>query len=107
MATAEPKADPTASFAGLRAFQRDVLGVLARAGPMYGLALKRELEELYDRDVNHGQLYPNLDTLVELGLVEKGELDQRTNSYALTERGHRVVAANHAWLGGCMEESDA
>ncbi|ELZ20434.1 PadR family transcriptional regulator [Natrinema limicola JCM 13563] len=36
---------------------------------MYGLAIKRELEDYYGTEVNHGRLYPNLDELVDLGLV--------------------------------------
>ncbi|WP_407045718.1 PadR family transcriptional regulator [Haloarcula laminariae] len=58
----------------------------------YGLGLKRSLEGYYDRDVNHGRLYPNLDDLVERGLVEKSELDKRTNEYALTAAGEELLA---------------
>ncbi|MFH5802380.1 helix-turn-helix transcriptional regulator [Haladaptatus sp. CMAA 1911] len=46
-------------------FQRGTLAVIVRDGPLYGLAIKRAMEDLYEKDVNHGQLYPNLDTLVE------------------------------------------
>ena len=62
----------------LTAFQRNILIILSKE-PMYGLAIKRELEEYYGGEVNHGRLYPNLDELVELGFVEKSELDKRTN----------------------------
>jgi len=41
------------------------------------------------QEIHHGRLYPNLDTLVEKGLVEKGEKDRRTNVYTLTRRGRR------------------
>lgn len=81
----------------MTAFQRDILAVLAEE-PMYGLAIKRELETYYDSDVNHGRLYPNLDELVELGLVEKSELDKRTNEYGLTDEGERAVAQRLDWL---------
>ncbi|PGF14382.1 hypothetical protein CP556_22015 [Natrinema sp. CBA1119] len=32
-------------------------------------------------------MYPNLDTVVNKDLVEKGQLDRRTNYYAITENG--------------------
>ena len=81
----------------LTAFQRDILAVLAEE-PMYGLAIKRELETYYDEDVNHGRLYPNLDELVDLDLVEKSELDKRTNEYQLTDGGERAVEQRLDWL---------
>lgn len=81
----------------LTAFQQNVLVVLAEE-PMYGLAIKRALEEYYGTDVNHGRLYPNLDDLVELGLVEKSELDKRTNEYELTEKGEDALLARLDWM---------
>ena len=63
----------------------------------YGLAIKRELEAYYVDDVNHGQLYPNLDELVELGLIAKAELDGRTNEYELTEAGCDALLGQLAW----------
>jgi len=88
----------------LTAFQQNLLVILrgceegrydggVRDGA-YGLALKRILErdEWYGEEINHGRLYPNLDTLVEKGLVEKSEADKRTNQYQLTEAGVQVLA---------------
>jgi PadR family transcriptional regulator, regulatory protein PadR len=63
----------------------------------HGLAVKEELEEYYEREVHHGRLYPNLDTLVGKGLVSKGERDRRTNVYTLTERGEREIEARREW----------
>ena len=80
----------------LTAFQNNILVILARE-PMYGLAIKRELEAYYGSEVNHGRLYPNLDDLVELGLVEKSELDKRTNEYALTDAGYEAVLDGVTW----------
>lgn len=80
----------------LTAFQQNILVILAEEA-RYGLAIKRELEAYYDDEVNHGRLYPNLDDLVEMGLVEKSELDKRTNQYALTEAGRDAVLAQFAW----------
>ncbi|MFC7044887.1 PadR family transcriptional regulator [Halobacteriaceae archaeon GCM10025711] len=90
----------TVSVAGtarnLTAFQKNILVVLSRE-PMYGLAIKRELEDYYGEEVNHGRLYPNLDDLVNKGLVEKSELDKRTNQYALTEDGVDAVVDGLQW----------
>ncbi len=80
----------------LTAFQTNILTILAKE-PMYGLAIKRELEEYYGTEVNHGRLYPNLDELVELGLVEKSELDKRTNQYSLTDEGYEAVLDGVKW----------
>ena len=84
-------------LAGLSAFQRDILWVLSHHGPLKGLAIKSKLQEYYDEDVNHGQLYPNLDELVERGLVEKGKRDQRTNEYALTADGKQSLSRRRTW----------
>ncbi|MFB6102298.1 MAG: PadR family transcriptional regulator [Haloplanus sp.] len=81
----------------LTAFQHNILVILAEE-PMYGLAIKRQLEEYYGTEVNHGRLYPNLDNLVEMGLVEKSELDKRTNQYELTEDGHEAVLNRLEWV---------
>ena len=80
----------------LTAFQQNVLTILAEDA-RYGLAIKRELESYYDGEVNHGRLYPNLDDLVEMGLVEKSELDKRTNEYALTDEGLEAVLDQLEW----------
>lgn len=81
----------------LTGFQRDLLVVIAGLEDPHGLAIKEELEKYYESDVNHGRLYPNLDELVEKGLVKKGEKDRRTNSYHLTQRGKRELDARQDW----------
>jgi len=82
----------------LTAFQRDILYVIAGLdnGPK-GLAIKDELEAYYDDEINHGRLYPSLDTLVDKDLVEKGTIDKRTNSYTLTPRGKREIEVREEW----------
>ena len=84
----------------LTAFQRDILYVIAGLDdetPPYGLAIKEELDRDYSGEINHGRLYPNLNELAEMGLVEKGSVDDRTNSYGLTEHGHREIEARREW----------
>ncbi|MFA1612080.1 PadR family transcriptional regulator [Halobellus rubicundus] len=78
----------------LTAFQRDILAAIAaHEGVPYGLAIKRRIEAWYVAEINHGRLYPNLDELVEQGLIRKSEIDKRTNGYELTERGADVLTA--------------
>jgi len=81
----------------LTGFQRDLLYVVAGQDKPHGLAVKDELEEYYEAEIQHGRLYPNLDTLVEKGLVEKGEQDRRTNYYTVTRRGQREIDARREW----------
>ena len=78
-------------------FQRDLLYVIAGKDKPHGLAIKDELEEYYEGEIHHGRLYPNLDELVEKGLVEKGQRDRRTNFYSLTSRGRREIEARRDW----------
>lgn len=81
----------------LTAFQRDALYVIAGLDEPNGLEIKAELEKYYSQEVHHGRLYPNLDTLVNKGLVRKGTHDDRTNAYTLTERGEREINARREW----------
>ena len=81
-----------AALVDLTMFKVDILLALARDGPQSGSEVKRVLEERYD-GVNHGALYPNLDSLAQTGLVEKRrhEPDNRTNEYELTETGRDAI----------------
>ncbi|WP_330632877.1 PadR family transcriptional regulator [Halocatena halophila] len=81
----------------LTGFQRDLLYVIAGSEDPHGLAIKEELEDYYEKEIHHGRLYPNLDTLVEKGLVEKGQRDRRTNYYTVTRRGDREIDARNDW----------
>jgi len=91
----------------LTGFQRDTLYIIAGLEAPHGLAIKAELETYYENEINHGRLYPNLDELVEKGLVEKGEKDRRTNSYAITKRGRRELEARREWENEYVELDDA
>ena len=90
-------ADVSRGMHDLTAFQRDCLYVIAGLGSPKGLAIKEELETYHSSTINHGRLYPNLDALVEKGLVEKGSKDERTNEYILTDRGRREIEARREW----------
>jgi len=88
-------------------FQQEVLLAIVKleveGSDPYGLAIKRQLETVSDEEINHGRLYPNLDTLVADGLVEKTPLDQRTNEYALTDLGEQFLVEQHARISDVLE----
>jgi len=88
----------------LTGFQRDLLYVIAGSDEPHGLALKEKLDQYYEKEIYHGRLYPNLDTLVEKGLVEKGTKDRRTNVYRLTNRGQRELEARRDWESQYLDE---
>ena len=81
----------------LTGFQRDLLYVIVGSDDTSGQAIKEELQQSYSAPINHGRLYPNLDTLVNKSLVEKGSLDRRTNSYEITEKGRRLLEERREW----------
>ena len=81
----------------LTGFQRDLLYTIAGLDNPHGLAIKDELENYYEKEIHHGRLYPNLDTLVDKGLVEKGDKDRRTNYYRLTRRGRGEIEDRRDW----------
>lgn len=88
----------------MTAFQRDVLFILQSMEEPSGLEIKSTIDEYYQDDINHGRLYPNLDQLVDLGLVTKGEQDKRTNKYGLTRRGKQELKHRHKWEQEHIEE---
>jgi len=67
----------------LTGFQRDLLYVVAGLDDPHGLAIKDELEDYYEKEIHHGRLYPNLDTLVEKGLIENSATDGPTSTALL------------------------
>ncbi|AXR82294.1 Transcriptional regulator, PadR family [Natrarchaeobaculum sulfurireducens] len=93
---AEPEliADGGITWADLTGFKRDVLEAIAQierdGEEPYGLAISEYLEEQYV-DVLHGRLYQNLDALEEDSLLERDELDGRTNSYTLTPEAKAML----------------
>jgi DNA-binding PadR family transcriptional regulator len=91
----------------LTGFQRDLLYVIVGLDEPHGLAIKEELEGYYEKEIHHGRLYPNLDTLVDKGLVEKGEKDRRTNLYTATRRGRREIEDRRAWENQYVDDIEA
>lgn len=82
----------------LTAFQRDLLRVIgSMEDEPKGLEVKSQIESYYGEEINHGRLYPNLDSLVQEGLIEKGEVDGRTNKYILTRNGMQKIRVRDEW----------
>jgi len=94
--TAEGLRDGTAIHE-LTGFQRDLLYVITGLEKPSGQQIKVALEDRSEKEITHGRLYPNLDTLVERDLVQKGEIDRRTNYYAPSERGVSALRQYHDW----------
>ena len=82
---------------GLTSFQRDLLVVASGLSRPSGQTIKDEIEEIYDGNVTHGRLYPNLDTLANKGFVEKGSINRRTNYYEVSEQGKEALQAYREW----------
>ena len=91
----------------LTGFQRDCLYIIAGLKEPHGLAIKTELEDYYEDEIHHGRLYPNLDTLVDRGLVEKGKHDERTNAYTMTRRGRQKIEARREWQSHYIERQSS
>lgn len=81
----------------LTGFQRDLLYVIAGKDQPSGQDVKDEVEQYYEAEINHGRLYPNLDTVVNKEFVEKGQLDRRTNYYDITEKGLNQLEERREW----------
>jgi len=96
-----------AQWLDLTGFQQECLKSIARHEAEnevpHGLGIKADLERRYGKEVHHGRLYPNLDDLVNKSLVEKGELDKRTNSYELSEHGRSLLQLALAEDKGLLE----
>lgn len=90
----------------LTGFQRDLLYVISGLGEPHGLAIKDTLEDYYGTEIHHGRLYPNLDQLVEKGLVEKGKQDDRTNFYTITQRGRGELEDRREWEDEYIEDAE-
>jgi DNA-binding PadR family transcriptional regulator len=80
----------------LTGFQRDLLYIIAGSDRPSGQQIKESISEDVG-EVNHGRLYPNLDTLVDRGFVVKGQHDRRTNFYEISEEGKEAIKQRREW----------
>jgi len=86
---------PGTAARDLRLFHVEILRAVAlieRSGEeCSGQAIKDRLDQWFGEEINHGRLYPNLDELVHGRVLEKGQINRRTNRYVLTDEGRAVL----------------
>lgn len=87
----------------LTGFQRDLIYIISGSEEPYGLELKSVIADYRQEVVNHGRLYPNLDTLVEKGYVDKQSKDRRTNLYLLTDKAMEAIDERRQWEDSQLE----
>ena len=85
------EADGGVRWFDLSGFERDLLVDIYQMDQPSGQDILDRLEANHGEDVKHGRLYPNLDDLVDYGLLDKGEQNLRTNYYQITNDGRRLV----------------
>jgi Predicted transcriptional regulators len=95
----------SADFADLSGFKRDILYIIGGLKEPKGLEIKKELEKYYDEEINHGRLYPNLDSIEDAGLINKFEIDARSNGYKLTTVGAAHLRARLKWKAPAINGS--
>lgn len=96
--------DDASSLTDLTSFQIHLLVVTADCEPAKGLKIKDRMETVYGTAMNHGRLYPNLDTLVDRGLMRKERRDRRTNEYTVTSRGRRELRVYADWVNRIVDD---
>jgi len=112
----EPMSDASTTddleWHALTGFKRDILEAIAalqhEGETPYGLGIMNRMEIRFGYpEINHGRLYPNLDELVESGLVRKYEIDSRTNGYKLTTEGRSLLRHHAGQLDEILEDAGA
>jgi len=87
----------------LTGFRRDLLKAMLALDDqpqITGQDIKVWLQSDGYDDLNHGRLYPNLNVLVETGLVEKGRVDKRSKDYRATKAARELVRREmQSWMG--------
>lgn len=89
-------------------YRRDILLALAHSGPTNGHRIMDVLSALRGEKTNDGRFYPNLNALVDYGLVEKreNEHDKRSHEYALSKRGRETIREHAQRIAGAIEAID-
>lgn len=86
---------------GSTTLQRDALKALAGHYPegVSGGTILSDLEQRYDDSIGPGRFYPNLNALVEKGLVDKQihGIDGRTHKFTINQQGLDHLQENVNW----------
>ncbi len=97
--SAEPQTTTESNhdYSDLTGFQRDTLYVIAGMDKPSGQDILVAVDDYVSEPVTNGRMYPNLDTLVNKGFVNKGQLDRRTNYYDISEDGKEALENRREW----------
>jgi len=85
------EADGGVRWFDLNSSKRDLLVEIYQMDQPSGQDIRGRMKAEHNEDVDHGRLYPNLNDLVDLGLLDKGEQNLRSNYYQITNDGQRLV----------------
>jgi DNA-binding PadR family transcriptional regulator len=102
--------DDVERFQEQTATARDLLYLAYERDDPTGQDLRAALSEVRCGTTADGQLYPNLNKLINAGLLEKhdlGSADSRENAYRVTELGEKAVCGHLAWLKNEDVSSDS
>ena len=90
-------------LSGLTGFQRDLFVLIAEFDEKpSGQDIMAAIQPHYETEITSGRLYPNLDSLTNLGFVDRGEIDRRTNSYTLSDEGREALEQYKEFVGACV-----
>ncbi|WP_129113428.1 PadR family transcriptional regulator [Halegenticoccus tardaugens] len=76
--------------------QRDLLTVIVDHDQPSGQQLKTDLEDAHTKRSTTDES-PNLDVLVDMCYVEKGQINRRTNYYKITDEGRTALSERREW----------
>lgn len=90
------------------AIRHAILGLL-HYRDMHGYRIKAQIEKYFGHvwSINYGQIYPNLKSMLEEGLISMTEVNQvgergpSRKLYSITEKGRREFAQ---WIMACPEK---
>ena len=85
------EADGGVRWFDLNSSKRDLIVEIYQLDQPSGQDIRHRMKAEHNEDVDHGRLYPNLNDLVDLGLLDKGEQNLRSNYYQITNVGQRLV----------------
>ena len=70
------------------------------------LASETNLRRITTTSLITDNWYPNLDELAEQGLIDREQLDGRTNEYTITDAGYEALLTHLTWQAERIETND-
>ncbi len=95
-----------AEFLKIRGLFRYLILYVLMDRPLHGYAIMKKISKLFDNDYtpSPGVLYPTLQLLEEMGLIES-EMKGRRRIYKLTEQGRRLIEENRHQVEKFLERT--